>query len=142
MTQRIMLLTPQLPFPAHQGATLRNFGLIRGLAGQGFKITLLTLLEEGQPPPRETPLVNLCERIIPIAAPSRTRQERFRDLLLGQADMARRCWTPLMARYVEQFLSSQDFDFVQIEGLEMAAYLTTIRQHAPEVKLIYDAHNV
>ncbi|NDJ51864.1 MAG: glycosyltransferase, partial [Chloroflexi bacterium] len=32
--------------------------------------------------------------------------------------------------------------FVQIEGLEMAAYLTTIRQHAPEVKLIYDAHNV
>ena len=39
----ILILTPQLPYPPHQGTSLRNFHIIKGLAEQ-HTITLLSYL--------------------------------------------------------------------------------------------------
>ena len=41
---RLLILTPQLPFPPHQGTTIRNFNLIAGLA-QRHEIDLLSLVQ-------------------------------------------------------------------------------------------------
>jgi hypothetical protein len=38
---RILLLTPQLPYPPQQGTSLRNFHLLRALA-QRHDVTLLS----------------------------------------------------------------------------------------------------
>jgi hypothetical protein len=38
---KILILTPQFPYPPHQGTTLRNFNLITGLA-QRHEVHLLT----------------------------------------------------------------------------------------------------
>ena len=44
---RILILTPQLPYPPHQGTTIRNFNLIAGLAHR-HTLDLATFLAPGQ----------------------------------------------------------------------------------------------
>ena len=44
---RLLLLTPQLPYPPHQGTSLRNFNFIAQLAKR-HQVCLLTFLESDQ----------------------------------------------------------------------------------------------
>jgi glycosyltransferase involved in cell wall biosynthesis len=141
MSKRILFLTPQLPYPLHQGTTLRNFGLIWGLAKRGHKVGLLSFVEPDQPNLRSTPLADLCDPADTILAPERSRMERLRDLVRGFADMARRRWSEEFAGKLEQILATHSFDIIHIEGIEMAPYLKVLKRAAPEALLIYDAHN-
>jgi glycosyltransferase involved in cell wall biosynthesis len=145
MTQRILFLTPQLPYPLHQGAAIRNFGLIEGLAQRGHHITLLTFIEPGQPAHGDTPLARLCEQIIPLPTPSRTARQRLLDLVWGHADMARRLWSQTFLDAFRSLLEWQSFDVIHFESIEMAGYVRPvwpwILEHAPGTLLVYDAHN-
>lgn len=141
MPQRILFLTPQLPYPLHQGTTLRNFGLISGLAERGHQVALLSFIEPDQPDLASTPLLRLCDPALTVPAPDRSRQQRLRDLALGHADMARRRWSEEFLARLRDLLSARTFDVIHIEGIEMAPYLDVLKQHAPRAALIYDAHN-
>ncbi len=139
--KKILFLTPQLPFPPHQGTALRNFGLISGLAARGHRLWLLSFMESGQPLPSTTPLAVLCEHVATVAVPLRTRGDRFRDLLRGHADMARRLWSPAFQGILKDTLAHTRFDIIHIEGIEMAPYLPLIKALAADAVIIYDAHN-
>ncbi len=145
MSKRILFLTPQLPYPLHQGTALRNFGLIDGLARRGHAITLLSFAEPGQPPYSQTPLAELCEQVVTVPVPTRTRLTRLTDLIVGRADMARRLWSPPFLDALSGLLAQHTFDVIHFEGIEMAAYLPhvwpTILERTPDTMLIYDAHN-
>lgn len=140
---RILFLTPQLPYPPHQGTALRNFGLVRGVAQAGHAVWLLAFREAGQPGPAETPLAALCAEALTVPAPPpRGRLVRLRDLLLtGEADMARRLRSEAFGAALRDLLARQSFDVIHIEGIEMAAYLPLIQQAQPVAATIYDAHN-
>ncbi|MFQ5578930.1 MAG: glycosyltransferase, partial [Anaerolineae bacterium] len=56
-------------------------------------------------------------------------------------DMSRRLWSPALRRRLEALLQADQFDVVQIEGIEMAPYLPTARKFAPRAKIVYDDHN-
>lgn len=139
--KRILFLTPQLPYPLHQGTTLRNYGLISGLAERGHQVGLFSFVEAGQPAIEDTPLAALCQPAMTIGAPQRTITERIRDLAAGYADMARRRWSSAFAAALADLLISKSFDVIHIEGIEMAPYLKLIKDKAPDAMLIYDAHN-
>ncbi len=141
MPHRILFLTPQLPYPLHQGTALRNFGLISGLAERGHNVSLLSFAEPEQPPLERTPLAELCAIAATTPAPPRPRQQRLRDLAAGYADMARRRWSEAFQTALQSILAEHTFDVIHIEGIEMAPYLDLLRQHAPGATLIYDAHN-
>lgn len=141
MIQRILFLTPQLPYPPYQGTAIRNFGLIQGLAERGYTVSLLSFVEPDQPPASETPLASLCASIVTVPAPERSRSRRLRDLVAGHADMARRRWSEAFLAALCQWLSRESFDAIHIEGIEMAPYLPTLQEKAPGALLIYDAHN-
>jgi glycosyltransferase involved in cell wall biosynthesis len=66
---------------------------------------------------------------------------RVGALLKGQPDLARRLWLPAFARAIEAALAQFEPDIVQVEGLELAAYIGRIRAAAPRARLVYDAHN-
>ncbi|NDJ35059.1 MAG: glycosyltransferase [Chloroflexi bacterium] len=134
---RILFLTPQLPYPPHQGTTLRNFGLIAGLTQRGHAITLLSFREEGQPSPADTPLVDLCEQVLTVPAPHRRFIQRVAALLRGKADLIDRLASDVMNRTLSDLLNRETFDFIQIEGLEIAAVMNVIGTDV----VIYDAHN-
>lgn len=135
----ILLLTPALPYPPHQGGALRNFGILRGLRAAGHRITLFSFSDQ---PGDSTPLPVLCDRVVTVKPPARSTARRLRDLVLsGHPDLARRLETPESRDALARLLGETRFDVIQFEGLEMAIYLPLARQLQPAAKLIYDAHN-
>jgi sugar transferase (PEP-CTERM/EpsH1 system associated) len=135
----LLFLTPQLPYPPRQGTAIRNWGLIRHLS-QRHSVSLVSFVEDGQAPQSDI-LRAACQPLVTLPAPHRAPSDRLRQLLAGQADLIRRLWDPGFAQAVTQLLSMTRFDAIHLEGLEMAAYLSTVLAAAPKSTLIYDAHN-
>lgn len=141
--QSILILTPQLPYPPHQGASLRNFYIIKGLA-QRHPVTLLSFVDPEQPQgsTAHDPLAQLCAHVHTVPVPVRPFGRRLRQLLFtAQPDMAFRLASPLFAARLRHLLHQQQFDIVQIEGLELARYIPAIRQTSPRSRILFDNHN-
>jgi glycosyltransferase involved in cell wall biosynthesis len=137
---KLLLLTPQLPYPPQQGTSLRNFHIIRGLAAE-HEITLLSFLEAGQTV-QNSPLTELCRHIETVPAPTRSTAQRLRQLLTTRLpDMAHRLFSPAFANQLRHLLASNHFDVVQVEGIELARYIEIIRVASMESKIVFDAHN-
>ncbi|MCA9936841.1 MAG: glycosyltransferase [Ardenticatenaceae bacterium] len=139
----VLLLTPQLPYPPHQGTSLRNYHIIRGLA-ERHAVTLLSFLEENQSVAKEAiaPLVALCQRIETVPVPPRSTAVRLRQLLTTRRpDMAHRLYSPAFNQKLRQLLAQNQFDIVQIEGIELARAIEIVRAISPQSKIVFDDHN-
>jgi sugar transferase (PEP-CTERM/EpsH1 system associated) len=138
---RILFLTPQRPFPPHQGTTLRNFNLIKELAKR-HTVCVLTFLEPDQRPDNSGPLLKWCQWLDTLPVPERTMNLRLRQMLATRRpDMSWRLWSPDFDRRLASRLAEHSFDVVSIEGIEMAPYLPTLEAARSEPMIIYDAHN-
>jgi sugar transferase (PEP-CTERM/EpsH1 system associated) len=143
---RLLLLTPQLPYPPHQGTSLRNFNLIVQLAKR-HQICLLTFLEPDQAPESAGPLLDLCEWVDSIPVPRRSTRLRLRQMLTTRRpDMAWRLWSTAFRDRLATRLAEVPFDVVQIEGIELAPYLPTIKQAGSTAGqtgplVVYEDHN-
>ncbi len=137
----LLLLTPTLPFPAHQGGTIRNFGLIHGLHDAGHDVSLLSF-HDGSVDPAATPLNDLCRRIVTVEPPTHSARARLLALpTTRKPDMVWQRDSPAFRAALERLLAEESFDLVQFEGLEMAGYLPVAREGQPKARLCYDAHN-
>lgn len=136
---RLLMLTPSLPYPPHQGGAIRNYGILHGLHAAGHDITLMSF-HSGSPTIDSTPLINMCSRIETVPFPYRARSQRLRDLALStQPDLANRLRSDEFSYRLKSLLEETKFDLIQFEGLEMAAYLPLTQNSG--AKLCYDAHN-
>ncbi|MCP5094045.1 MAG: glycosyltransferase [Chloroflexi bacterium] len=139
----ILILTPQLPYPAHQGTSLRNFHIIRGLA-ETHDVTLLSFLEPNQTADVEKirPLHTLCTNIHTIPVPQRSTAKRLMQLAVTRRpDMAHRLFSRAFNAKLRQLLQETAFDIVQIEGIELARTIEEIRVVGPLSKILFDDHN-
>jgi sugar transferase (PEP-CTERM/EpsH1 system associated) len=137
----LLILTPQRPYPTHQGTTIRNFYIIAELAKR-HQISLLTFLEADQSPQDDGPLPDLCRTLDILPAPARSTLTRLKQIAFtNRPDMSWRLWSLDFDRKLRQLLQENAFDVVQIEGIEMSPYLPTIKELAPQTKIIYDDHN-
>ncbi len=138
---RILLLTPQRPYPPHQGTTLRNFNIINELARR-HTICVLTFLESDQNPTDLGPLPELCEWVETLPMPRRGLGLRLRQMMTTRRpDMSWRLWSPKFAERLATRLREEPFDVVEIEGFEMTPYLAIIEAADPKPLITYDAHN-
>lgn len=136
---RLLIVTPQLPYPPQQGTSLRNFHIVQGLSG-ATRLTLFSLTELDSADPG--PLAAWCEEIVSAPMPTRSRRQRLVHLLLTrQADMARRLVTPALRTALHDLLARRRFDLVQIEGIELAPLITEVHAVSPTSRLIFDNHN-
>jgi glycosyltransferase involved in cell wall biosynthesis len=118
---KLLFLTPQLPYPPHQGTTIRNFNIIKHLAPR-HEIHLLSFgtREELDNAP---PLRDLCARISIVPYPARSFRSRvFTTLTSPQPDMALRLASEAMHAQFAELMRGERFDVVQIEGIEMARF--------------------
>jgi sugar transferase (PEP-CTERM/EpsH1 system associated) len=135
---KLLLLTPQLPYPPQQGTTLRNFNIIKHLAPR-HTITLLSFgtLDEVQ---NAAPLRELCQRIEIATYPTRTLAQRaWTTLTSPLPDMALRLKSAEMHAKFEALVRAESFDIIQVEGIEMARYALNLQ--SPISNLIFDDHN-
>ncbi len=138
---RLLMLTPTLPYPPHQGGAIRNYGILHGLHTAGHKVSLLSF-HSGNPSVETTPLFELCQRVETVPFPRRSTYRRLRDLLLSaQPDLTQRLRSEAFSQRLCTLLDETPFDLVQFEGLEMARFLPIVRQYQPNARLCYDAHN-
>ncbi|MCO6452757.1 MAG: glycosyltransferase [Caldilineales bacterium] len=138
---RILLITPQFPYPPHQGTTLRNFHLLRGLAAH-HTIDLFSLLAPGDDP-NAGPVSQLVDHLVIAPQPARSSRQRLTDLVRSrQPDMALRLWSDDAFARLRTHLLTHSPDLIQIEGIEMAPYFFALRGSGIELPpVIYDAHN-
>lgn len=140
----ILILTPQLPYPPHQGTSLRNYHILRGLAAQGHTLTLLSFVEDAQSTAPEAirPLQALCAHIETAPMPSRSTAVRLRQLLTSPLpDIAHRLHSPLFGQKLRHLLAQNRVDIVQIEGIELARLIDVVRVASPQSKIVFDNHN-
>ena len=140
---QILLLTPQLPYPPHQGTSLRNYHIICGLA-QSHELSLLSFLEENQSVVESdiAPLLEKCVQIEMVPMPNRSLRKRLYQLATRrQPDMAHRLASALFSVKLRALLNERPFQIVQIEGIELARYISIIREVSPKSKIVFDSHN-
>jgi glycosyltransferase involved in cell wall biosynthesis len=118
---RLLLLTPQLPFPPHQGTTIRNYNLVRHLSKRHEVHLLSFVLQAGEEV--ASPLREACQSLRTVVAPQRSTRQRVAGLLTsGLPDMALRLPSAEFHAVLRETLGRQAFDVVQVEGIEMAQY--------------------
>ncbi len=137
----ILMLTPQIPYPPRQGTALRNWGLLRGIAAKA-ELSWLSFAAPDQPlapPPEITALVT---RAAIVPQPTRTSAERLRALLTSsQPDLAGRLRSERFRAILRSWLAEFSFDWVLVEGLELAPYLSTVWAQAAPPRVAFDDHN-
>jgi glycosyltransferase involved in cell wall biosynthesis len=140
---KILILTPQLPYPPFQGTSLRNYHIIQGLA-QRHQISLLSFLEEDQSAAAELigPLLALCAQIWTVPLAVRTGRQRLLQLLASRRpDLANRLRSTQFEEKLASLLADQKFDIIQIEGLELAHFLDAIIASGRPCRILFDNHN-
>jgi len=140
--RHILFLTPQVPYPPQQGTALRNWHLLRAVS-QVHEVSLLTFAEHPRPPALPTELTRLCQYVQCVPAPPVTPGSRMRALFTTtRPDLASRLRSQAFYRALDDLLARMPVDVVQIEGLELAAYMAAFtrgRHSGPAVVL--DDHN-
>ena len=140
---RLLLLTPQLPYPPHQGTTIRNYNVIRQLSTR-HEVHLLSFVEHPTEVDNAGPLLDACQSIRVVPAPRRTTSQRLRTLLTSTLpDMATRLPSVAFKEALDDILERESLDVVQVEGIEMAQYgLAIARTRTSRIPwLVFDDHN-
>jgi glycosyltransferase involved in cell wall biosynthesis len=143
-TMQILLLTPQLPYPPHQGTSLRNFNIIRGLALQSnYELSLLTFrAPEQDEDVARAKLAEFCSEVRVVPVPQRTHGQRLRRLLTDRRpDMAHRLQSGAFDIALREMLAAHPYDIVQIEGIELARVIPLVREARPAARIVFDDHN-
>jgi len=140
--KRILLLTPQFPYPPHQGTTLRNYNLIAGLARR-HEVHLLCF---GEPAEADrVPIDDLCRGVQVIHPPQRSMGQRLKGLVFSRLpDMAQRLPSASFQAALATTLDREDPDIVEVEAIELAQYLFQAAGHRGGSKrplLVFDDHN-
>ena len=117
---RILVITPDWPYPPHQGTALRNWQLLQAATSE-HEVHLLSLA--AAPPTREAEqairAVTVSAEWLP--APQRSLRQRLATLFgTPLPDMARRLWSPALVERAADVIATSRVHLVQAEGLEVA----------------------
>jgi len=149
LVTKVLLLTPQTPYPPDQGAPIRNFSFVRYLgASSKYELSLLSFArsEKGhQAEAARAKLQPYCWRLeIVPAPPVRARKARVQAQLLGrQPDLALRLQSAEFGFILADWLKHTAFDALLCEGLELAPFVIAAFQNfnQPRPRLVLDEHN-
>lgn len=135
-SHKILVLTPQYPYPPSQGTAIRNYNLIVGLARR-HEVHLISF---GDPAMAGTsPLHRVCGSVRVVSLPQRSMGQRLRGLFLSRLpDMAQRLPSPQFSSAVASALAEERPDVLQVEGIELARYLLEASAGRPFAPLARD----
>ncbi len=131
MSTRVLFLTPDLPYPPHQGAAIRTFNLIRNLAPR-HEIHLLSFTHGQDISRRVDVLAQYCVSVTTVPAPHRSTAHRALSVLASPLpDMALRLPSDELLYQLRLLLQRERFKVVQVEAIEMAQYGLAVKEDGP-----------
>jgi glycosyltransferase involved in cell wall biosynthesis len=142
---RILFLTPTFPYPLDNGNRILEFNTIKQLS-RNHRIFLLSLIQEGQDQ-HLSRLKDYCADIETIPVPGRglwgkdanySKRGLVKSLFNSIPYILARWYSSEMEDKLQEVLSRNAFDLVQIETLHMAPYARYCRN----VPVILRQHNV
>ena len=117
--RRVLVVAPQVPWPASQGTALRNARLARALVEAGAVVDLLAFgddsLEDDPGGDR-----GLFGTVRVVSRPVRTAPRRFMDFVVGLPDLATRLRSSAFDATFASMIRSGDYDAIHLEGFEVA----------------------
>jgi polysaccharide biosynthesis protein PslH len=146
---KILILTPQTPYPPDQGAPIRNYHLLKHLGkNPANEVTLLSFTRLDETTEQQTrareELERYCKRVefVPVPPP-RSKATRLKTLILNPLpDLALRLGSAQFQAKLNELVRQTKFDFVQCEALELAPFVQkAFAGYVSRPKLILDNHN-
>jgi len=137
----ILVLTPQVPYPPQQGTALRNWGILRALA-ERYEVSLLSFYATDQNAEAPNILQDALHRIALFPQPPRHAIDRIHDLFfVTRPDLVLRLQSTQFADTMKDWLAHYHFDWIVVEGLEMAPYLDLVKTCHRPPRVLFDDHN-
>ncbi len=144
-SMNILFVTNKMPYPPKDGGAIATFQHLWGLALLGQKVTVLAVNSKKH---------YYDVSLIPVEISQRVEFKTFfLDTSLSAFDALKNLFFSSIPYNAERFvsvefeklliqiLSEQEFDVVQLEGLYMCPYISTIRKYSKAL-IAYRAHNV
>ncbi|MBK0380132.1 glycosyltransferase family 4 protein [Mucilaginibacter segetis] len=140
---RILILTHRVPFPQNGGYPIVVGNTITGLINLGHEVSLMSLNEKkhsGKPSEKDGLLnkINYTEYGIDTRI---SLTEAFNNLFTKNPYNIDKYYNSGFEKLLISNLQQNKYDIIQLEGLFVAPYLSTIRKNTT-AKLIYRAHNI
>jgi glycosyltransferase involved in cell wall biosynthesis len=143
---KILVLSAKPPWPPHDGGAVATLRCIEGLAANGVKVSLLSMITEKHCPDDGNPdnrVAGIVEEYRTVRVDTAIRPLKMLENFFFSRepyDLARFI-SPLYARALHEMLSGTRYDIVQCEGLLFTNYLHEIRK-ATAAPVILRAHNL
>ncbi len=141
---KILLLCNKLPYPTNDGSSIAIARMIEGFISQNCHVSVLSLntkkhFKDANNIPKEV-LDKAHFSIIDVNT-NPTARGAFANLFQKLPFHVNRFYQAEVALKLEQLLTEQEFDIVQIEGIFMMPYLKLIREKS-SAKIALRTHNI
>lgn len=142
---RILFLTNKVPYPPKDGGSIATLGMIEAFANAGHETTVLAMnTKKHHITPFEIP-EELSSKIIfhLVEVPAKISvYNAFQNLLFSKLPYnAERFIDHNYRKKLALLLKSQKFDIIQLEGLYLYPYISTIRT-ITKAQIAYRSHNI
>lgn len=141
---KILQLCNKAPFPANDGSSIAIYNMARGLIQNGVELHLLTINTKKHFKPTENIPQEFLENTHYEAIFKNTDTSFWGTLLnlfSDQSYFESRFFFPEFEQRLIEKLNEIQFDVIQLEGLFMCNYISTIRKYST-AKIVLRAHNV
>jgi sugar transferase (PEP-CTERM/EpsH1 system associated) len=141
--RRILLLSPWMPWPPHDGGRIRILNTLRHL-GQRHRLTLVAPSRSAADAEALDELSPLCEQVVTARLPAHTRAvlgRALRGALQRRPLVQGIHYAPALAARVRALTGSRDYDIVQVEFSWFTPYLKALHP-ASRARTVLTMHNV
>jgi sugar transferase (PEP-CTERM/EpsH1 system associated) len=139
----VLLISPWLPWPPHDGGRIRILETLRFLAAH-HRVTLLTHISSEEERAQLKAVRGLCERI-EVEFLSSDRLPRIgrvlAGLLRGYPVIQSIYYSPRLARRVTELTAAEPFDIVQVEFSMIARYVRAVSPGS-HARRVLSTHNI
>jgi glycosyltransferase involved in cell wall biosynthesis len=141
----ILQIANKFPYPPKDGGSIATLSLSKSFALLGHRVTVIALNTSKHFTDPSLIPVQLSSQIRFISVPVDT-DIRILDLFVNflfsrMPYNAERFISRAFDKKLKELLSSEKFDIIQLEGLYLAPYIKTIRDHSA-AKVVMRAHNI
>jgi len=133
---RLLFIWPQFLFPADAGGKIRSTGILRGMKGGLFDITLASAAQGDEAQRFAAPLSEICDRYVAWPAPRAGRLRRVAAMLSSEP-LSAALDRSRAGREVVVRLLAEDFDVVVADFVHAAVLLDRL----PRASVMF-THNV